>query len=268
MFNLYAFGCSFTKYEWTTWADILGNYADHYENFGKRAAGNYFVFHQLIDFIATHDFKQNDVVAVCWAPSFREDRIKNDKWLHSGPLLKMRTKEYNKEFVDTFFDPTHYLKRDRCFFSSSIEILESKNIKYVMFSVDEILLDFKDLTRFFQKDLYNITKSLLAEYLSGRKDISELRSKNRYSKYEGKLLPPMFEYLQTKYRESQKRPISRFSWKPDQIFEDDHPTPLEHLHYVKNVLLPRFPFPIDIKDSHLRTLEEENLKVLSGINTL
>lgn len=267
MFNLYTFGCSFTRYGWSTWADILGRYADHYENFGKRAAGNYFVFYQLIDFITTRDFEENDVIAVCWAPSFREDRIKDNIWMHSGPLLKLRTKEYDEDFVDKFFDPIHYLKRDRCFISASIEILEAKNIKYVMFSVDEVLLGFENLNGFFRKALYNIKKNLLTKYILRKKDLPGNKD-DSYLKHENKLLYPMFEYLESSHQENRERPLSKYSWDPEKVFEDDHPTPLEHLDYVKNIILPKFPFTVEIAPEHVKTLEAENKKIFERVNVL
>lgn len=35
MTRLFTFGCSFTKFFWPTWADILGQEFDYYENWGR-----------------------------------------------------------------------------------------------------------------------------------------------------------------------------------------------------------------------------------------
>ena len=40
---LYTFGCSFTKYVWPTWADLLLSQVDG-ENWGMCGGGNKFIF--------------------------------------------------------------------------------------------------------------------------------------------------------------------------------------------------------------------------------
>ena len=49
MKRLFAFGCSFTGYGWPTWADIIGQSFDYYENWGKSGIGNYLISSRVVE---------------------------------------------------------------------------------------------------------------------------------------------------------------------------------------------------------------------------
>lgn len=40
MDRLYTFGCSYTSWNWPTWADIMSLEANYYENWGHAGLGN------------------------------------------------------------------------------------------------------------------------------------------------------------------------------------------------------------------------------------
>ena len=72
--RLYTFGCSFTQYFWPTWADILGQEFDYYENWGKLGGGNQFIFNSIIECSLRNKLTPNDTVAIMWTNVTREDR--------------------------------------------------------------------------------------------------------------------------------------------------------------------------------------------------
>ena len=47
--RLFTFGCSFTSYTWKTWADILGQQAEEFYNFGQIGGGNEQIFFKIIE---------------------------------------------------------------------------------------------------------------------------------------------------------------------------------------------------------------------------
>jgi hypothetical protein len=44
MSRLFTFGCSFTNYRWSTWADCLAPEFDYFENWGQSGGGNHYIF--------------------------------------------------------------------------------------------------------------------------------------------------------------------------------------------------------------------------------
>jgi len=224
-FNLYAFGCSFTYYNWPSWADILGKYADEYKNYGECGAGNYYIFYNLMHFIINHQHKENDLIAVCWTNFFREDRIKNKKWFHSGPLAITDKKEFSESFINSFFDEDHYFERDRLFIITAIELLEAKKLNYIMFSIGEV--------------------SFKGRYLFKNKI-------KGYAEYKQKLLPSFGETVMKQIAKT-KRPTMMSNQGP---IPDLHPLPTEHLKYVEDIILPNSNLQLTIDNEYKQKIKE------------
>ena len=49
MSTLYAVGCSHTRYCWPTYADILGQEYDKFENWGQSGFGNLAIMHRALE---------------------------------------------------------------------------------------------------------------------------------------------------------------------------------------------------------------------------
>lgn len=74
MKRLFTFGCSFTNYEWSTWADCLAPEFDFFENWGQQGQGNHYIFNSIIEADLRNKFRSGDTVVVCWTDVIREDR--------------------------------------------------------------------------------------------------------------------------------------------------------------------------------------------------
>ena len=72
MSRLFAFGCSFTNYRWSTWADCLAPEFDNFENWGQSGAGNEFIFNSVMEADQRQQFGTGDTVIVCWTTSTRD----------------------------------------------------------------------------------------------------------------------------------------------------------------------------------------------------
>ena len=65
--RLFAFGCSFTRYDTDTYADYIGkNYKEFY-NYGNPGSGNAQIATTLSEKILEHDINKNDRVIVQWS---------------------------------------------------------------------------------------------------------------------------------------------------------------------------------------------------------
>jgi hypothetical protein len=62
MSRLFTFGCSFTNYRWSTWADILAPEFGEFYNWGQRGAGNHFIFNSVMEADQQNNFKDGDTV--------------------------------------------------------------------------------------------------------------------------------------------------------------------------------------------------------------
>jgi hypothetical protein len=134
MNRFFAFGCSFTKSNTPTWADILATKFNYYQNWGRPGAGNSFIFYSLVECIKRNNINKDDTVAIMWTSIGREDRfVKESGWLTPGSIYNQSL--YNEEFVKNYADPTGYLIRDLAHLSAAKKILEAIGCIYYFFSV-------------------------------------------------------------------------------------------------------------------------------------
>jgi hypothetical protein len=76
MKRLFVFGCSFTKYSWPTWADMLGVEFEQYENWGMPGLGNRAIAERIAECHVKNKFNKDDIVIVQWSSHIRHDWYK------------------------------------------------------------------------------------------------------------------------------------------------------------------------------------------------
>ena len=135
MSRLFTFGCSFTKYKWDTWADILGKQFDSYKNYGKAGSGNQYALNQLTESYLRDNINSNDTVAIMWSTTYREDRFVKGHWKHTGNVFKGT---YPDNWVDDWCDPEGFLIRDLSLVTSAKLALDNIGCKYYMFQMMDI----------------------------------------------------------------------------------------------------------------------------------
>ena len=60
--RFFSFGCSFTRYAWTTWSDIIAEELKvPYYNYGGAGAGNQYIFNTVMQADAFYKFDENDL---------------------------------------------------------------------------------------------------------------------------------------------------------------------------------------------------------------
>jgi len=131
--RLFAFGCSFTNYDWATWADILGQEYNYYENWGLIAGGNQFIFNSLIECNQRNKFTQDDTIIIMWTNVAREDRYINGNWIRSGNIYTQKI--YDEAFVKRFTDDRGYLIRDLATISAAFDLLTHWQVNFEFLSM-------------------------------------------------------------------------------------------------------------------------------------
>lgn len=86
MANLYTFGCSFSRYSWPMWPDILAQCYDKTENYGSPGVGNFYIFQQVLYCLSTQNISNKDTVIIQWTEPSRVDYVENNDWVNAGSL--------------------------------------------------------------------------------------------------------------------------------------------------------------------------------------
>ena len=196
MSRLFAFGCSFTNYRWSTWADCLAPEFDYFENWGQSGAGNHYIFNSVMEADQRHHFGAGDTVVVCWTNVMREDRY-TDRWQTLGNITTCPI--YDPKYVRDAITERGCLIRDIALIKATANFLNNCT----------------DVTSKFLS-MCDIMNPKQFDYSPGDQDIFDL--------YQPVLNNIMPSYQQVLYPAG---------WKHS---DDPHPTPAEHLAYLDAVL--------------------------------
>lgn len=117
MKKLFTFGCSFTNYNWPTWADLLGlEYFPHF-NWGYAGLGNRAIADRVAEAHARMPFEKGDVVIVQWSSPLRHDWMRTDLtktegtyWkTHGSVFSEDNAKIFDSHWIHTFWDEKAYM---------------------------------------------------------------------------------------------------------------------------------------------------------------
>lgn len=199
MKRFFAFGCSYTAYIWSTWADIVGSTFDEYQNWGMSGGGNFFIFASLMEAHQKHKFTSDDTIIVCWTNVTRDDRYVESNWQSFGnvftqPLL-------DKKWVDKNIQLRGCMIRDIACIAGASHFLRQIDAHWKYISM--VPLTWSD-----QYSTDPVTKLKIIDVIECYEDIM-------------RLIGPSFSEVLT-----------------DRIFLpfDLHPSPQDHLDYVDTVL--------------------------------
>lgn len=233
--RFFAFGCSFTQYHWPTWADIIAKKINKSYNYGRCAAGNFFIFQALMEAIVKHKINKNDLVIIMFSNVTREDRFtKKRGWITSGNLYFQD--EYDEKFIEKYLCDHGYLMRDLNLVHGCKLALDSIGCDYKFMSM--VPFDSK------QSDSIRMSEiDYLLKFYKTTLDIVE---------------PSVFDTVfNNDWNTRQPRPEYHVSWQKEKYI-DNHPTPAEHLEYLQTIM-PDIKFDEII----LKFVEESNQLVLS-----
>jgi hypothetical protein len=264
--RLYTFGCSFTRYHWPTWADIVGSEFDHYENWGLCGGGNLFILNSITECIVKNKLTKDDTVIVMWTNVTREDRYVKNTWITPGNIFTQDT--YPEEFIKKYADVKGYFIRDLSIIHATKKMLESYDINYVFTSMMPItnseqyyFLDqkdnFQELFDAYEDTLKTIKPSVFEiifnfDWASRPIDHDMIAFKKFYNDIAGADWPKVEDFLNNNIEDTSehiKEELSNDKWflkirKKLSKRGDAHPTPAEHLEFVKTVL-PEFAVSLD-----------------------
>lgn len=74
MKRLFTFGCSFTQWNWPTWADILAKNYDQFQNWGIAGTGNRAIAHRVSECVLKNTLTDQDTIVIQWTDYNRFDQ--------------------------------------------------------------------------------------------------------------------------------------------------------------------------------------------------
>jgi hypothetical protein len=265
--RLFAFGCSFTRYRWPTWADILGLSYSQCQNWGAIGGGNHFIFCSLIEAIQREKINSNDTVAIMWTSVGREDRFINNEWQLYGSIYNS---PYPEEYIKNFTDPTGFFLTSVTLIDAAKKILDSIGCEYHFFSMvpfEKVDDSFLNLLFTLKKDTETEIKTLYKDTLAcikpsvfdlvfngdwaSRKhmvvakdrDLELTYLKNDYKNCAGGDWPSFDDFLNDQWGNSSKDIVNEIENQFHLISRrnnitttgrtDYHPVPTEHAEYLQ-----------------------------------
>ena len=227
MSRFFAFGCSFTKYKWLTWADLISDQFDEYQNWGKTGAGNHFILNSLIECHQRNKLTKDDTVIICWTNVDREDRYIH-QWVTPGNIYTQTT--YPDSWVKEFVTEKGCLVRDLALIKASKMILDHIGCHYEFISM--VPFNYSNYKKHLSDNGY---------VLDLYKDVLQIIKPSFFE--------TIFNYDWTSKRDNK--------WK----LKDYHPLPVDHAEYVNN-FLPNFKLSsnmqeLAIKESHELLINEK-----------
>jgi hypothetical protein len=248
--RLFTFGCSLTKYHYPTWADIVGQNFDVYENWARGSAGNNFILASLTECDARNTFRSDDTVIIYFSSLFRMDYYQLNSWKHEINTFHQLG---NTDLVNC---PNGYELIGYSWIASVIAFLKSKQVKYKLFEwpnwdrTTEVAKLYKD----------TINEILYAPYIVDRKYPTAVvpmeEVKLTYKKMAGTSWPTFADLLQGKYKVTRdveqeldefKKIIDYYSSLLKNLKIEGHPSPLQHLEWV-NQYLPEYTVSDDTRN--------------------
>lgn len=217
--RFFAFGCSFTEWQWMTWADIIGmQFGDQYYNWGKMGGGNLFIACSIAEANARYKFNNTDLVICMWSSFSREDRYKDKQWITHGNVYSSPI--CSKEFLAQWTDSRYYLLRD----------LAQISLVHNLFSSLKCDWDFLSMIDIYHYETFDNQKLLEKDILSVYRGAIKV------------IKPSVFKTIYNSMWEN-----------PQGIDNDIHPTPLQHKAYL-DVTYPETDFTFS---TSLLTKEED-----------
>jgi hypothetical protein len=224
--RFFAFGCSFTQYEWPTWADILGKSFDEFQNWGRQGGGNQFIANSIIEAHLKNKIKPTDTVGVMWTNVCREDRYIRDSWATPGNIYTQQM--YSEDWVKKFADVRGYLIRDLATIYSTEQFLKSIGCHYFFFSVVNIL----NSKQYDIVNDYELVKDLLPYYAPTLENIKPSVYDVVFDQdWWSRPFKNTIDLTPEEYHDLTKTGPNR-----PKIRQDAHPTPAEHLEYLDKVM--------------------------------
>lgn len=239
--RLFAFGCSFTHYGWTTWPEIVAYDLDiPMYNLGRSGAGNQYIANMVAQANEIYGFTADDLIMICWSGYIREDRWFDHNWQTAGEVSSYNI--YDEHFVNTYMQPEWCFIRDFAVFSHTKRLLEALGCQHHMFSMAELWRP---------EQPFGVVDPERTQIASNLKTI--------YHDVLESMLPSFFETLWDGDMHAYKSHQQKELW--DNRYTDWHPLIPEQLEYMQKLF-----YEHKFREQTLQAADQKYLEFVDFIN--
>lgn len=237
--RIFSFGCSFTRYYYPTWANIIASQfpkTDHFINFGVSGSGNSLLFTRLAQVHSKFKIQKDDLVLIMYPSYTREDRFLSEGIWHT-PGNIFNTRDISSEalnFYKSYGCYLHYMIRDMSYIfmiESFLEKLECDKFTLLSASLTDV-----------ENTVANQSASVLIEE-KNKQNYENLL--NTYNPLLSKFPSAYHEFLYKNYISIQKPSGVRLGNE-----HDSHPTPLQAVEYLQHIGLQLNQSALEYADIH------------------
>jgi hypothetical protein len=213
----FTFGCSFTRYAWPTWADILHHTNDiPVTNWALPGIGNYGIMSLMLECDLKYKFTEDDLILVMWSGWTREDRFIQGRWKNVGSVLGGYF--YDKHFYDKLFVSRYWDWDNDVIRNSNAIILANRSFNI--------------------SDQYSI-------FPYGDNDVPDMISPSKKFDFYLQYLPKIITM--------DIIPNSRF----DSSTKDDHPDVLCHINFYNRYIASKFNLNLVTENSVYHSIQQK-----------
>lgn len=240
--RLFAFGCSFTEYRWPTWADIWGlggQFSGGYWNMAAKGSSNERIAYHINEFCVRFGpmLNESDIIAVMWSSlnrlcthsEVREDGSKHPGWRSSGSCVHSDWyQDPHNSMGRMMCTDERFIMRDYNLIHFANQVMEQTPAKVRQFQ----MIDIQDHT-----DAEGTGESgAKLEYRSAMKEL--------FGDSLSKLKPSMHENVFSGDWNS----LPDHNLPDRELRIDGHPTPLEHMTYMRQVIPGEFVISPEVEN--------------------
>ena len=227
MSRLFTFGCSYTDWNWPTWADMLGRSYDEFENWAIRGTGNRAIAERISECILSKQIGVGDTVVVQWTNFHRfdmhgEDILPNTRWRCSGNI---HVNPWEDRFVKESWREKSYCLHSLNFIHMAMNLLKNTGCQFLVTSHYDIKNEYK---QFPELDFYDSVKT---NWLYPIQQFTDDQG------YKGKQLK-IYQLNAMLGKIGILRDEKKTIW-------DHHPGPEQHYQWLKTYLLPKLNVELD-----------------------
>jgi len=134
----FAFGCSYTYYNWATVSDFVGIHFDEFYNFGKAGASNTYIMNSLMEYNEIFKFNPETdyiLIGITGIGRFSYFDGKTNTWMCTGDAWPLNSDHppIIKQFVETMDNPKWALYRSWIAVKVIKEFLVSKKLIHTVY---------------------------------------------------------------------------------------------------------------------------------------
>ena len=245
MNRLFTFGCSFTLYNWPTWADLFGLEFPQAFNWGCPGIGNRGILERLFECDARMNFVPTDTIIIQWTSYLRHDYMRTNtidkeknisSWKTCGSIFNKNNQNiFDRNWINKFWEERVYFIHTLNAIVGAIGFLEGKGCKWAMTSMNDLrsvgnIIDEKTFNGEYQDPEINLPK-----FWDLDKNLDFYRTKI-WETYKNKWVAPIIKVMEECPEYNAEFNIDKNEKKSNALFkindrgkwEESHPSAKQH----------------------------------------